>query len=280
MGCRAGQGVCGEAQRPGKLSSCMVIPPAPHPMAQTHQEALGKPKPPLFQPGGRGEAATHFGGRGDTTGTYFSRCRCQSCAREERWLCQLPSACNRLRFLLFIPRFELRHVAAEAFGSLRKGFIASFLTSAQTSTSLAWGWVFFPPCITLPSALFSSWPSLCSCHLSVEWDGELRGGDLLQPRLFCRRRELVQTFFSATCKDVQAQGLVLHHSIHSHVLTPRLQTKPPPPTAIACTPVPKTCSLSDTWHTQPHFTIKAPKPGLENQSWRPRACDSPQPART
>lgn len=132
----------------------MVIPPAPHPMAQTHQEALGKPKPPLFQPGGRGEAATRFGGRGDTTGTYFSRCRCQSCAREERWLCQLPSACNRLRFLLFIPRFELRHVAAEAFGSLRKGFIASFLTSAQTSTSLAWGWGFFPPLYHPPLCTF------------------------------------------------------------------------------------------------------------------------------
>lgn len=171
-------------------------------------------------------------------------------------------------------------MAAEAFGSLRKGFIASFLTSAQMSTSLAWGLFLFSPCIALPSALFSSWPSLCSCHLSVERDGELGGGRFITAEAVLLKEGVSLDFFSATCKDVHAQGLVLHHSIHSHVLTPRLQTKPPSPTAIARTPVPKTCPLSDTWHTQPHFTMKAPKSGLENQSWRPRACDCPQPART
>lgn len=40
---------------------------------------------------------------------------------------------------------------------------------------------------------------------------------------------------------------------------------------IACTPVSKTCLLSDTRHTQPRFTMKAPKSGLENQS-----CDQEQ----
>lgn len=33
-----------------------------------------------------------------------------------------------------------------------------------------------------------------------------------------------------------------------------------------CTPAPKTRPWSDTWHALPHFTLKAPKPGLQSQN--------------
>lgn len=184
---------------------------------------MGTLEPPLFQRRGGGAAAKCFGGRRDTVGTYSSRCRCRGRAREERWLCQLPPAHNRLRFLLFIPRFELRRVAAEAFGSLCKGFIASFLTSAQTSTPLAW---VFSPRITLPSTLFSSCLSLRSWRLSAEQDGEL-GGRFINTEVVLLKEGVDPEFFGATCKDVHTQGLVLHHSLHSHAFIPQRQTKPP-----------------------------------------------------
>lgn len=122
---------------------------------------------------------------GDSTGVYFSGYSCQSCAQRSDGLSAHPSARSRLRFPLFIPCSELQREAAEAFGSLRKGFIASFLTSAQMSTSLA-RFPHLPFPYHPPSVLFSSWPPLCSCCLSAEWEAEL-GGDLLVPRLFCGR---------------------------------------------------------------------------------------------
>jgi len=41
------------------------------------------PEAPLFQPGGRGAAATCSGGHGDTVGTRLSRCHCRGRAGEE-----------------------------------------------------------------------------------------------------------------------------------------------------------------------------------------------------
>lgn len=147
---------------------------------------------------------------------YFSGYSCQSCAQRSDGLSAHPFARSRLRFPLFIPCFELQRVAAAAFGSLRKCFIASFLTSAQMSTSLAC-FLSLPFPYHPPSVLFSSWPSLSSCQKSGmrSWVGDL----------LALKKRVGPVFFSATCKDVHAQGLVLHHSIH--VLTPQLQMKPP-----------------------------------------------------
>lgn len=52
------------------------------------------------------------------------------------------------------------------------------------------------------------------------------GGRFISAEVVLLKERVVPKFFSATCKDVDAQGLVLRHSLHSRVLTPQLQTKP------------------------------------------------------
>lgn len=161
-------------------------------------------------------------------------------------------------------------MAAEAFGSLCKGFIASFLTSTQMSTSLAW---VFSPSITSPLCFSPAGHPRAPLRVRESGGGTWRGRFISAE--FSLLKELVWIFFYAICKDEHIQGLVLHHSLHSHVLTPQLQTNPSSSLtvlwgqdckAMAHTPVSKTCPLGGTWHTQPPLTMKTPKPGLENQS--------------
>lgn len=114
-------------------------------------------------------------------------------------------------------------MAAEAFGSLCKGFIASFLTSAQMSTSLAWAfspWITSPLCFSPPGHPHASVP------VRQSGMGSWRGRFISAEVLFLKEG-VSPGFFHAIHKDVHTQGLALHHSFHSHVLTPQLQTNPP-----------------------------------------------------
>lgn len=141
-------------------------------------------------------------------------------------------------------------MAAEAFGSLCKDFIASFLTSAQMSTLLAW--IFFHPgSHPLCAFLLLGIPMLLSLSGKVGWGPG--GGDLLVLRFFFSRRELVRIV-----------SISVQRCAHTRSGSPPLTSFPCLDSSTANkpspVPLPQPTSCCGSSNAKPRHTQQYPKP--------------------
>lgn len=124
-----------------------------------------------------------------------------------------------LCFFLFIPCSELQRDCR----SLCKGFIASFLTSAQMSASLAC--FFFFPLYHPPLHTFLLLAILVLL-LSARRSRTGRWGGFISTEATLLSKGFVLGFFCATHHAVHIQGLVLHNAISLSLPHNRKQTHP------------------------------------------------------